>query len=120
MYKGMVPMQMSQLEKRLAVAALVFVAIYLGAIGLTLTSRLSEAPQEMRYEATGPAPGESHLILAELFLPMMILLAVAVGFVVAKKKRAKAELLLDESDDDMPDVPAGNDHGNEMERPSRP
>lgn len=110
-------MQMSKLEKRLAVAALVFVAIYLAAIGLTLQSRLSEPPRDMRFESTGPAPGESHLILAELFLPMMILLAVAVGFVVAKKKRAKAELLLDESDDDMPGVPTGIDHGTEVKRP---
>jgi len=78
-------MQMSKLEKRLAVGAIVFVAVYLAAIGLTLKSRLSTAPQELRYEATGPAPGESHLMLAELFLPMMILLAVTVGFVVAKK-----------------------------------
>jgi len=100
---------MSKLEKRLAIAALVFVALYLGAIGLTLKSRLSEAPREMRFEATGPAPGESHLMLAELFLPMMILLAVAVGFVVAKKKRAKAELLLDESDDDPLTFPGEED-----------
>lgn len=82
-------MQLSTLEKRLAVAALVFVTVYLAAIGLTLQSRLSESPQPTRYESTGPAPGESHLMLAELFLPMMILLAVTVGFVVAKKNGPK-------------------------------
>jgi len=110
-------MQLSKLEKRLAIAALVFVAVYLAAIGLTLQSRLSESPKEMRYESTGPAPGESHLMLAELFLPMMILLAVTVGFVVAKKKRAKAELLLDDADDDLADFPAEDEHGADTEKP---
>jgi len=110
-------MQLSKLEKRLAVAALVFVAVYLAAIGLTLRSRLSESPQEMRYESTGPAPGESHLMLAELFLPMMILLAVTVGFVVAKKKRAKAELLLDETEDDLSGFPAEDDESAEVAKP---
>ena len=113
-------MQLSKFEKRLAVAALVFVAVYLAAIGLTLQSRLSESPQEMRYESTGPAPGESHLMLAELFLPMMILLAVTVGFIVAKKKRAKAELLLDDPEDDLTDFPYEDDHSANTDSPNYP
>jgi hypothetical protein len=89
---------MSTLEKRLAVFALFFVVVYLGAVGLTLHSRLTDSPKELRIESTRTVGEERHLMMAELLLPMLILLAVAGSFLVVKKKRAKLADRLDEED----------------------
>jgi hypothetical protein len=43
--------------------------------------------------------------MAELFLPVMILLTLTVSYIVVRKTRAKKRLLLDEPDDETPDKP---------------
>jgi len=57
---------MSKFEKRLIVAALVFVAIYLGAAAITI-----------------------HTLIAELFLPFMILFTLSICFIIVRKQRVK-------------------------------
>jgi heme/copper-type cytochrome/quinol oxidase subunit 2 len=94
---------MSKLERRLIIFAIIFVVIYLGAAVLTIQSRISSKDSPARLESEQPVQGEEHLVLAELFLPMMILLAISVSFIIARKKRAKAHLALDDSDDEAPD-----------------
>jgi len=91
---------MSKFEKKLCVFAIVFVAIYLGAAGLTIKARFTEKDTATRLESSAPDPKqEAHIMLAELFLPMMILLAVTVSFIIVRKKRAKDILVLDESEE---------------------
>jgi len=96
---------MSKFEKRLCVLAIVFVAIYLGAAGITIHSRVSDGDKTTRIVSAEPDPAEGNLVLAELFLPMLILLTVTICFIIVRKKRSKAELLLEESEDEYPYKP---------------
>ena len=92
---------MRKFEKKLVVFAILFVLVYLLAAGLTIHSRISRPDRTVTIESTGPQPGESQMMLAELFLPMLILLTIAVCFFIAKKKRSKDLLRLEEEDDDL-------------------
>lgn len=98
---------MSKLEKRLIVFAIFFVLIYVGAVAVTIHSRVRLRQETVRLESAQAAPGEAHLMLAELFLPMMILLTVAVCFIVVKKKRVTTQAALDTSDERGGDLPDG-------------
>jgi len=88
---------MRPIEKKLCVLALVFVTVYLGAVALTIHSRIVKKEIATRLESAGPSPEEGHLMLAELLLPMLILLTVTISFIIVKKRREKARQLLDES-----------------------
>lgn len=96
---------MSKLEKRLILFAIIFVVIYLGAAVLTLYHRfgpVETAP--LRYESEVPTPAEGRLGMAELLLPMLVLLALAVAYAVVKKKRAAQLAKLEASENEMPDT----------------
>ena len=86
---------MSRIEKRLCILALVFVVVYLGAVALTIHTRIERKDEPTKIESAGAAPGEGHIMLAELLLPMLILFTVTVCFIIVKKKRDKARRLLD-------------------------
>ena len=86
---------MSKLEKRLMIFAVVFVVVYLGAAVATLQFRSAPEETVSRIESADIGPGEGHLMMAELFLPMMILLAVTVSFILVRKKRIRAELAME-------------------------
>ena len=92
---------MSRFEKRLCVFAILFVAVYLGAIVLTIHTRVVTKEKITRIESVGPVEGEGQMMLAELFLPMLILLTVTVCFIIVRKRRAKAVLALEETDDEI-------------------
>jgi cytochrome bd-type quinol oxidase subunit 2 len=92
---------MTKFEKRLAVFAIVCVAIYIGAVVLTIHSRVHEKEKITRIEALEPGPGEGQMMLAELLLPMLILFVLTVCFLIVKKKRAKTMLSLEESDEEF-------------------
>ena len=92
-------MGMSKIEKRLSIFAILFVVIYIGAVVLTIHSRVNKEDRITRIESAKPAPGEEHLMLAELFLPMLLLLTITVCFLIVKKKRSKAELALEQDDE---------------------
>ncbi|MBW1838126.1 MAG: hypothetical protein JRF71_06600 [Deltaproteobacteria bacterium] len=92
-------MGMSKIEKRLSIFAILFVVIYIGAVVLTIHSRVNKEDRLTRIESAEPAPGEGHLMLAELFLPMLLLLTITVCFLIVKKKRSKAELALEQDDE---------------------
>jgi hypothetical protein len=94
-------MALSKFEKRLSIIALVFVAVYIGAAALTINSRLTEGDKIERLESEALAPAERQLMLVELFLPMLIVLALTVCFIIVRKQRAKKYLKLDESEDEF-------------------
>ena len=94
---------MTRFEKRLSVLVICFVAAYLAAAGLTIHSRIAKPDRTIRIEGAGPPPGESEMMLAELLLPMLIVLTVAVCFVVVRRKRSAAFEALDEPDEDIPE-----------------
>ena len=92
---------MSRLEKRLIAAALVFVVLYLGAVSVTIHHRMTaDRNADLKFESAEPLREERHLMMAELLLPMLILLAVAVSFILVKKKRQKVAARMDEDSDE--------------------
>ena len=94
---------MTKFEKRLCIVALVFVAIYLGAAIITIKYRISTPDKVERLESTELSAAEGQLMIAELFLPVMILLTLTICYIIVRKTRAKKALLLDDSDDETPD-----------------
>lgn len=94
-------MVMSKFEKRLCIVAIVFVAIYIGAIAMTIHTRVSNEEKITRIESVEPAPGEGQMMLAELLPPMLVLFMITVCFIIVKKKRAKAVYELEELDEEL-------------------
>lgn len=94
---------MTKFEKKLAVFALLFVVVYLGAAVLTIQTRLNDAEPVERLESNKITPAEGRLLMAELFLPMVILLTLTLCFIVVRKQRAKKLLSLDDPDEDIGD-----------------
>jgi len=95
----------SKFEKRLILFAIVFVVIYLGAAVITLHNRFGgteTAP--LRYESEVPTRAEGRLGMAELLLPMLVLLTLALTYAAVKKKRAAQIARLEESEDEIPDT----------------
>jgi hypothetical protein len=82
---------------------LVFVAIYLGAAIITIKYRISKPDRIERLESTDLSAAEGRLLMAELFLPVMILLTLTICYIIVRKTRAKKALLLDEPDEEAPD-----------------
>ena len=92
----------SKIEKRLCILAVVFVVIYLGAAALTLHGRSGEKEEtQQRFESVAPAKAEGRLAMVELFLPMLVLLAITISFVIVKKKRARQIVALEKTDDEI-------------------
>ena len=89
---------MSKFEKRLIVAALLFVAIYLGAAAITIHTRITKVDKIERLESPGLTPAEGQLLIAELFLPFMILLTLAICFIIVRKQRLKKLLEMEAED----------------------
>jgi hypothetical protein len=94
-------MVMSKFEKRLCIVAIVFVAIYIGAIAMTIHTRVSNEEKITRIESVEPDPGEGQMLLAELLPPMLVLFMITVCFIIVKKKRAKAVYELEELDEEL-------------------
>ncbi len=92
---------MSKFEKRLCIVAIVFVAIYIGAIAMTIHTRVSNEEKITRIESVEPDPGEGQMLLAELLPPMLVLFMITVCFIIVKKKRAKAVYELEELDEEL-------------------
>ena len=91
---------MSKFEKRLCIIALVFVAIYIGAAVLTVRSRISDEKKIEQIQSVGITPAERQLLIAELFLPVLIVFTLTVCFIIVRKQRAKKLLQLDEDTDE--------------------
>jgi len=91
---------MSKFEKRLVVVALVFAAIYLGAAALTIHTRITKEDKIERFESPDLTPAEGQLLIAELFLPFMILFTLTICFIIVRKQRAKKLLEMEAEDED--------------------
>ena len=96
---------MSKFEKRLVIFALVFVVIYLGAAVITINTRINNEDRIERLESTRITSTEGRLLMAELFLPMMILFTLTICYIVVRKQRAKKMLQLDDELDEEFEFP---------------
>ena len=95
-------LEMSKFEKKLCIFAIVFVAIYIAAMVITVHSRVSNPKKITRIESVEPGEGEGQMMLAELFLPMAIFFTVTACFIVVKNKRSKVVLDAEESEKEAP------------------
>jgi NADH:ubiquinone oxidoreductase subunit 6 (subunit J) len=89
---------MKKLQKWLGIATVLFVAVYIGAIMITVKSQISVKDRQQIIEPAREYEEEKHLILPELFLPMGILLALACCYLIVRKRNTKK---YDHLDDDM-------------------
>jgi len=93
---------LSKTEKRLCVLAVVFVAIYLGAAALTLYSRSGGKEEtQLRLESVAPAKAEGRIAMVELFLPMIVLLAITISYSIVKKKRGRQIVALEKTETEI-------------------
>jgi hypothetical protein len=90
---------MRKIERRLCILAIAFVVMYIAAIIVSVSSQHKVADRTAVIVSTRTNASESKVMLAELLLPMSILLTVTICFIIAKKKRAKAEILLNADDE---------------------
>ena len=93
---------MKKIEFRLSILAILFVAIYVGALVATIHSRMADrVPSVVEIEPDRLKPEESGFVLAELFLPMLIIFTLALSFLLVRRQRARRyERLDDESETD--------------------
>jgi len=92
---------MSRLQKWLGISAVVFVFIYLGAIGVTVSSRLKVEDQPPVIESARVNKAERHLALPQLLLPMGIVLVLSISFLVVKRRNARNYEKLDDDPDEQ-------------------
>ena len=88
------------LPKWLGIGAILFVMIYLGAIVITIQTRIEVDERPTLIESSRAIETERHLILPELLLPMGILLALAISYLVVRRRNLKTYMRLDEDMDD--------------------
>jgi len=90
--------KMNKLQKWLGIGTIVFVMFYLGAIFITVQSRIQERERLTAIESSKAIEAERHLVLPELLLPMGILLTLAVSYLIVKRRNARN---YDRLDDDI-------------------
>jgi hypothetical protein len=86
---------MRRIEKRVCIASLIFVAIYLGAIIMTLNSRTENPSTEPKLESAELDAATRHVVLAEVLPPMLVLLTLTICFVLVRKKQQLARLRME-------------------------
>ncbi|MCG6911778.1 MAG: hypothetical protein LJE94_16885 [Deltaproteobacteria bacterium] len=91
--------KMNKLQKWLGIGTIVFVLIYVGAIVITIQSRIQERERVSMLESSRPLEAERHLILPELLLPMGILAVLAGSYLLVKRRNAKNYERLDDDID---------------------
>lgn len=94
-----------KLQRWIGIGAIVFVIIYIGAVVLTVQSRMGDLERPTAIESAKVREQERHLMLPELLLPMAILLALAGSYLVVRRRNQKAYERLD---DDL-EEPIGED-----------
>jgi hypothetical protein len=104
---------MQKLQKWLGIGAIVFVLVYMGAIVITIQTRIDVEERPTVIESSRPIETERHLILPELLLPMGILLALAVSYLIVRRRNATTYMQLDDDVDENQsrlEMPESPDH----------
>ena len=70
---------------------------------ITIQSRIDAKERPVQIEAARAIEEERHLLLPELFLPMGILLTLAVSYLVVKRRSARTYRRLDDEVSEMVD-----------------
>jgi hypothetical protein len=96
---------MNRLQKVLGIGALVFVFVYIGAVVITVQSRIDSQERPAVIEAPRTIEEERHLLLPELLLPMGILLVLAASYLIVKRRNEK---IYENLDDDIDETNTGS------------
>ena len=94
---------MNKFEKKVFIAALIFVIIYVGAIILSINSKTDKKVVTTKIESVQIKAEERTFVLAELLLPVVIIFIMAICFVLIKKKNARTIIMSDEEEDEEMD-----------------
>jgi NADH:ubiquinone oxidoreductase subunit 6 (subunit J) len=98
-----------KLQRWLGIAAILFVFVYVGAVFLTVRSRLNDQARPTMIESARALEQERHLMLPELLLPMGILLTLAGCYLFVRRRNQKAYQRLDDDLDDGGDESADSE-----------
>ena len=94
-----------KLQRWLGIGSILFVFVYMGAVFLTVRSRVRDETRPTVIESARAMEQERHLMLPELLLPMGILLTLAGCYLLVRRRNQKTYQRLDddvEEDDDSP------------------
>jgi hypothetical protein len=85
-----------KLQRWLGISAILFVLVYMGAVFLTIQSRLHDEARPTVIESARAMEQERHLILPELLLPMGILFTLAGCYLIVRRRNQKNYQRLDD------------------------
>ena len=87
---------MKKLQRWLGIGAILFVLVYMGAVFITLQSRMHDEERPTVIESARAMEQERHLMLPELLLPMGILLTLAGCYLLVRRRNQKTYQRLDD------------------------
>jgi hypothetical protein len=96
---------MKKLQRWLGIGAILFVLIYMGAVFLTVQSRIHDDTRPTMIESARAMEQERHLMLPELLLPMGILLTLAGCYLLVRRRNQKNYQRLDDDIEETKDEP---------------
>ena len=95
-----------KLQRWLGIGAILFVLVYMGAVFLTIQSRIHDDARPTVIESARAMEQERHLMLPELLLPMGILLTLAGCYLLVRRRNQKNYQRLDDEVDEDGDSPS--------------
>ena len=95
-----------KLQRWLGIGAILFVFVYMGAVFLTIQSRIHDDARPTMFESARAMEQERHLMLPELLLPMGILLTLAGCYLLVRRRNQKTYQRLDDEVDEDGDSPS--------------
>jgi NADH:ubiquinone oxidoreductase subunit 6 (subunit J) len=98
-----------KLQRWLGIGAILFVFVYMGAVVLTIQTRIRDDVRPTRIESARAMEQERHLMLPELLLPMGILLTLAASYLIVRRRNQKNYERLDDDVDEIGHDDSGND-----------
>ncbi len=87
---------MKKLQRWLGIGAILFVFVYMGAVFLTVQSRIQDNTRPTVIESARAMEQERHLMLPELLLPMGILMTLAGCYLLVRRRNQKTYQQLDD------------------------
>ena len=94
-----------KLQRWFAIGAILFVLVYMGAVFLTVQSRMQDDARPTVIESARAMEQERHLMLPELLLPMGILMTLAGCYLLVRRRNQKTYQRLDDELEETGDDP---------------
>ena len=92
-----------KLQRWIGISAILFVFVYIGAMVVTVRSRIRDDARPAVIESARAMEQERHLALPELLLPMGILLTLAGSYLIVRRRNQKTYQRLDDEPEEDED-----------------